>query len=133
MRVPMTIKLSYWRCANDGALVGGQAVRLGPRIGKGGEGEVYKVEGLDCAAKVYTLKDDANREPKIAAMIRSLSQYNSQFAAFPLAIAHQRDGRFAGFLMNLVTGHKALHELYSPAARKRHSRMPIIVSSLELP
>jgi len=32
-------------------LVGGQAVRLGPRIGKGGEGEVYKVEGLDCAAK----------------------------------------------------------------------------------
>ena len=48
-------------------LVRGQAVRLGPRIGKGGEGEVYKVEGLDCAAKVYTLKDDANREPKIAA------------------------------------------------------------------
>jgi DNA-binding helix-hairpin-helix protein with protein kinase domain len=100
-------------------LVGGQAVRLGQRIGKGGEGEVYKVEGLDCAAKVYTLRDDANREPKIAAMIRSLSQYNSQFAAFPLAIAHQKDGRFAGFLMNLVTGHKALHELYAPAARKK--------------
>ncbi len=100
-------------------LVGGQSVRLGPRIGKGGEGEVYKVEGLDCAAKVYTLNDKANREPKIAAMIRSLSQYNSQYAAFPLAIAHQKDGRFAGFLMNLVSGRKALHELYSPAARKK--------------
>lgn len=100
-------------------LVGGQAVRLGQRIGKGGEGEVYKVEGLDCAAKVYTLKDKANREPKIEAMIRSLSQYNSQYAAFPLAIAHQKDGRFAGFLMNLVSGRKALHELYSPAARKK--------------
>lgn len=100
-------------------VVGGQAVRLGPRIGKGGEGEVYKVEGFDCAAKVYTLNDKANREPKIAAMIRSLSQYNSQYAAFPLAIAHQKDGRFAGFLMNLVSGRKALHELYSPAARKK--------------
>lgn len=100
-------------------LVGGQAVRLGQRIGKGGEGEVYKVEGLDCAAKVYTLNDKANREQKIAAMIRSLSQYDSQFAAFPLAIAHQKDGRFAGFLMNLVSGRKALHELYSPAARKK--------------
>ncbi len=100
-------------------LVGGQSVRLGQRIGKGGEGEVYKVEGLDCAAKVYTLNDKANREPKIAAMIRSLSQYNSQYAAFPLAIAHQKDGRFAGFLMNLVSGRKALHELYSPAARKK--------------
>lgn len=100
-------------------LVGGQAVRLGQRIGKGGEGEVYKVEGLDCAAKVYTLNDKANREPKIEAMIRSLSQYNSQYAAFPLAIAHQKDGRFAGFLMNLVSGRKPLHELYSPAARKK--------------
>jgi len=100
-------------------VVGGQAVRLGQRIGKGGEGEVYKVEGLDCAAKVYTLNDKANREQKIAAMIRSLSQFNSQYAAFPLAIAHQKDGRFAGFLMNLVSGRKALHELYSPAARKK--------------
>ncbi|HEY9714732.1 MAG TPA: hypothetical protein V6C72_14790, partial [Chroococcales cyanobacterium] len=40
--------------------------------------------------------------------------------AFPLAIARQKDGRFAGFVMKRVTGHKPLFELYSPGARKRH-------------
>lgn len=101
-------------------LVEGKALRLGARIGKGGEGEVYKVEDRsNCALKLYTLKDTAARESKIEAMIRSRIAETSGFAAFPFASAHLKDGRFAGFLMNLVTGHKPIHELYSPAARKR--------------
>ena len=40
----------------------GRPIRLGKRIGKGGEGEVYAIEGrADQALKFYTLSDPGER------------------------------------------------------------------------
>lgn len=96
-------------------------VLLGPRIGRGGEGEVYRVDGdHQHALKIYTLADTADREQKISTMIRTGLAAQAPEVAFPLSVARTARGQFAGFLMKLVRDHKALHELYSPGSRKLH-------------
>lgn len=97
----------------------GKPVRLGKRIGKGGEGEVYALEGDNTRAlKLYTIQDLASREAKVLAMLRAQLAKRSRLVAFPQAIVKTKDGRFIGFVMNLVSGHRPIFDLYSPAARK---------------
>jgi len=100
-------------------VVDGKVVALGKRIGKGGEGEVYSLsDDAKRALKLYTIADLKSREKKVAAMIKSGIATKTELVAFPSAIVSHENGRFAGFVMSLVTGHKPVHELYSPGARK---------------
>jgi DNA-binding helix-hairpin-helix protein with protein kinase domain len=99
----------------------GKLVRLGDRIGKGGEGEVFALaDGSGRAIKIYSVDDTAAREEKISAMVRLRLAEQSTLVAFPLAIVRDRRGNFAGFIMTLVRDHKPLFELYSPGARKQN-------------
>ena len=101
--------------------VDGKLVRLGDRIGKGGEGEVFALaDGSGRAIKIYSVADTAAREDKIAAMVRLRLAEQSSLVAFPLAVARDRRGTFIGFIMTLVREHKPLFELYSPGARKQN-------------
>jgi DNA-binding helix-hairpin-helix protein with protein kinase domain len=96
-------------------------VRLGERIGKGGEGEVFALpDGSGRAIKIYSGSDAAGREEKIAAMVRLRFGEQSALVAFPLAIVRDRRGAFVGFMMTLVREHKPLFELYAPGARKQN-------------
>jgi len=100
---------------------GGKVLHLDRLLGKGGEGEVYFIQGdPKHAVKIYTDKDRLSRENKIAAMVRCDLAKNTPLAAFPVAVAHHQDGSFAGFIMKLMGGHRALHELYAPGSRKHH-------------
>lgn len=101
-------------------VVDGVNVRLGKRLGRGGEGEVFALENDDRALKVYTSTDIQQREAKILSIVNRKIAQQSSWVAFPLAIARHSDGRFAGFVMKRVNGHKPLFELYSPGARKKH-------------
>lgn len=99
----------------------GKPVALAQRIGKGGEGEVYTLSDTrDYALKYYTLKDLANREAKVSAMLRAKLSERYKLVAFPVSIVSDRKNRFAGFLMRLVPDCKPLHELYAPGSRKTH-------------
>lgn len=99
----------------------GARLQLGRRIGRGGEGDVYTLaDRNDLAVKFYTVRDALSRESKIVTMVRARLADRSSFVAFPLNIARHRDGRFAGFVMRMVSGHRPLHELYSPKARKHN-------------
>ena len=101
--------------------VDGKPLRIGRRIGKGGEGEVYLLdEDPARVVKIYTTHDKAQRESKIAAMVSEGLAKRAPLVAFPLSITRTADGRFAGFVMQLVGNHKPLHELYSPGPRKIH-------------
>ena len=52
--------------------VGSRPLRVGPRVGKGGEGEVYSIDdAAGQAVKFYTVADVLDRQSKIAAMIRA--------------------------------------------------------------
>jgi DNA-binding helix-hairpin-helix protein with protein kinase domain len=97
----------------------GNRVKLGTRIGGGGEGEVYTIEGSpDRAVKIYTIAEKRNREAKVRKMIADQLHQRSKLIAFPIGLLHDTSGRFAGFTMEKVSGHKALHDLYAPGARK---------------
>lgn len=102
-------------------VVEGKPLPLGKRIGRGGEGDVYLIaDGSNRAVKFYTVSDPTTRESKIRAMVENRLAGTSSLVAFPLAVARSRDGKFAGFLMNLVVGHKPLFEIYSPGTRKKN-------------
>jgi DNA-binding helix-hairpin-helix protein with protein kinase domain len=97
----------------------GKQIRLGARIGKGGEGEVYAIDGTtDRAIKFYTVKDKVQREAKVRKMIADALSDKFKLIAFPIALLRDSAGRFVGFTMTKVNGSNALHELYSPGARK---------------
>lgn len=99
--------------------VDGQLLRLGSRIGKGGEGEVFALNGdLNRAAKIYTVPDLASREAKVAAMIDAALVKRTSLVAFPLSAIRKKNGSFIGFLMPRVSGHRAIHDLYAPGSRK---------------
>jgi DNA-binding helix-hairpin-helix protein with protein kinase domain len=102
-------------------LIDRRRVKLGTRLGKGGEGEVYSIEhDQSHAVKLYTVTDLTEREHKVEAMIRSGMARQAPQVAFPLSVVRDEGGRFAGFLMKNVLEHKPLHELYSPGSRKLH-------------
>ena len=102
-------------------LIDQRRVRLGPRLGKGGEGEVYSIEHDEShAVKLYTVSDLTEREHKVEVMIRSGMARQAPQVAFPLSVVRDEGGRFAGFVMKNVLEHKPLHELYSPGSRKIH-------------
>ena len=100
--------------------IDGKPLRLGQRIGKGGEGEVFALaDEPSRAVKLYTISDLATREAKVAAMLRKNLAASSGNIAFPVAAVRDKAGRFKGFLMPLVRGHLPIFELYSPGARKQ--------------
>lgn len=102
-------------------LIDQRRIILGPRLGKGGEGEVFGLDGDEAhAVKLYTVPDLGEREQKVEAMIRNGVAAKAPQVAFPLAVVRNEAGKFAGFLMENVLEHKPLHELYSPGSRKIH-------------
>lgn len=101
--------------------VSGRPLRIGKRLGKGGEGEVYALDDHPGQAiKFYTLADLASREAKIIAMVQAQLAQQSKLVSFPSAIVTDRQGRFAGFMMKLVNGHHPIHHLYSILDRKSY-------------
>src|SRR5262245_33471383 len=103
-----------------GLSIDGVSVRLGNQIGRGGEGDVYLAADGKRAIKLYTDGKALEREPKISAMVRQRLAGSTSLVAFPAAMVRDSRGRFVGFTMNLVEGHKPLHELYAPGARKQN-------------
>jgi DNA-binding helix-hairpin-helix protein with protein kinase domain len=102
---------------------GGNLVRLGRQIGKGGEGAVYEVLGQgDVAAKLYWPDKAAARRDKINAMVAAGWSRSTSVVAYPTGSLLTLEGAFAGFTMRLIGGHKPLHLLYSPGSRKLEFR-----------
>jgi DNA-binding helix-hairpin-helix protein with protein kinase domain len=95
-------------------------VELGPQINSGGEGAVFEVVGRpDSLAKVYHKPLDARGQQKLRLMA-SLARPNLlAVAAWPTATLQQTPhGPLVGLLMPRAPG-KEVHQLYSPAHRKK--------------
>ena len=91
----------------------------GPRLGRGGEGEVFALaDGSPRAIKIYA-SPDAAREAKILSMAAARLGPLCPGVAFPDEAAYARDGSFAGFVMPLVADGHPVHELCSPGSRRR--------------
>ncbi|MDP9154655.1 MAG: hypothetical protein M3O74_10435 [Pseudomonadota bacterium] len=100
-------------------VISGKKTRLGSLLGRGGEGDVYFVEGRPGeAVKLYKNELRGPREAKVFAMVGSQLSERTSLVAFPLEIATDESGRFAGFVMRLVSKCRPIHELYGPKSRK---------------
>ena len=97
----------------------GRELRLGPELGRGGEGTVYAVEGSAAiAAKIYHSDKAAERCDKILAMVKANWHAQATNVAFPIDALFGPSNDFIGFTMPRVGGHKPIHSLYSPTSRK---------------
>lgn len=102
-------------------VVGGQLYSLGEMIGKGGEGRVFALNGRSGAAvKLYNSRLRIDREEKVRAMVHGGFAAQTDLVAYPREVVSDRVGNFLGFLMQLVSGYRPIHELYSPKSRQRY-------------
>jgi DNA-binding helix-hairpin-helix protein with protein kinase domain len=98
----------------------GQAIRIGRKLGSGGEGIVYELLGNPkLVAKVYHRPRDGDAADKLRVMTALATDDLIRSAALPVAtLAQVPGGPIAGVLLPHVRGHAEIHTLYSPAHRK---------------
>jgi DNA-binding helix-hairpin-helix protein with protein kinase domain len=98
----------------------GRVIRLGATLGKGGEAEVFDVDGEPAtAAKLYHQPRDARQSAKLSHMVGRSSPELLRIAAWPTATLHaRRGGPLLGFLMPKMQGFKELHLLYGVKSRR---------------
>jgi DNA-binding helix-hairpin-helix protein with protein kinase domain len=95
-------------------------VRLGPMLGKGGEGAVHPVrESPNLVAKIYRNPPDALKVHKLFTMARMASPDLLRVAAWPVDLLLDDTRVMRGFLMQKVSAREDVHELYSPKSRRQ--------------
>lgn len=101
--------------------VNGARLDLGKRIGKGGEGEVFLTQSQNkTAVKIYSPRLAQSREDKVVAMVEGGLWKESNLIAFPNGVVRSKKGQFLGFTMNVVEGHRPIHEVYGVKSRKNY-------------
>ena len=97
----------------------GQPIRVGARLGAGGEGSVHEIDGRpDTVAKIYHNPLTPERAQKIVAMASLSSPELQRATAWPSGILMADGHTPHGLLMPRVAGCKDIHKLYSPKSRK---------------
>ena len=98
----------------------GREAGLGRCLGQGGEGAVYSVPMWPgSVAKIYARRPDDLTSRKLRAMVDLGTEELSSFAAWPQGLLlDPRTRNAVGFLMPRVDGHREIHALYGPTARK---------------
>lgn len=99
----------------------GRLLRLGRKLGEGGEGAVYRLDGNSTQAiKVYASPLTAERAQKIK-ILTQLSQTDiNRFTAWPSGLVLDEKGRARGLLLPVVESGKDIHHLYTPSSRRKH-------------
>lgn len=95
----------------------GRRLRLGPTIGKGGEGTIYSVlDDEALAVKIYAQGKEGQKRSKVEAMIADRLSTRSPFVAAPVDTVFA-NGAFIGFAMKKASDSKTIHLLCIPSDR----------------
>lgn len=100
----------------------GLTVKLGERIGSGGEGAVYAIQGKSghWAAKIFHERPSTEKREKLGDMVKGWNENLKRIAAWPLSTLHEwNSGPVCGFIMPRVLDCRPIHQLYSPFQRKQ--------------
>jgi len=97
----------------------GTRVRLGIRLGHGGEGAIYELEGRPgVVAKIFHQPLPERRAEKIRAMAALRTPALERLTAWPIELLSLPGGQPIGVKMPRVIGHRDIHQLYSPKSRR---------------
>lgn len=99
----------------------GRPLRVGDKLGEGGEGTVYRLAGNSSQAiKVYASPLTAERVQKIKILAQFDQADINQFTAWPSGLVFDDKGRARGLLLPVVERGKDIHHLYTPSSRRKH-------------
>jgi DNA-binding helix-hairpin-helix protein with protein kinase domain len=95
------------------------SLRLGRKIGAGGEGAVYEVQTRDdLVAKLYFEAPSEEKADKLFALAARGTERLLTLTAWPVEVLRDAPGgRVVGFLMNRVSQAEEVHTLHSPKSR----------------
>src|SRR5437660_802163 len=96
-----------------------EPIRLGPKLGTGGEGTVYEVpEQAHLVAKIYHEPPSPERAEKLRVLSLLGTERLLKLAAWPVAVLGARPaGPVVGFLMPRIDQAEEVHTLHSPKSR----------------
>jgi DNA-binding helix-hairpin-helix protein with protein kinase domain len=99
----------------------GNLISLGQELGRGGEGTVYDLPySPGNVAKIYHQPVDSKQSAKLSAMVRGKTHELVKVSAWPIDILRDKPhGSVKGLIMPKVLNYREIHNLYSPASRKR--------------
>ena len=101
----------------------GRPLRLGRKLGQGGEGSVYELPAeTDAVAKIYHQPLSKLRAEKLHAMVGMRTEQIDRLTAWPIEVLSLGTGVPIGVKMPRVVGHKDIHQLYSPKSRRTEFR-----------
>jgi len=100
----------------------GCPVSTGKELGRGGEGVILEVQGRgDTVAKIYHRPLDTGGAEKMRAMAGLRTGALLSVAAWPTGVLFRRAGAEpVGILMPKISGHREIHQLFSPVDRRVH-------------
>ncbi|MGB6164111.1 MAG: hypothetical protein WCF33_24695 [Pseudonocardiaceae bacterium] len=99
----------------------GRPLRLGHKLGEGGEGAVYRLAGDSSQAiKVYASPLTVERAQKIKILTQFSQTDINRFTAWPSGLVLDEKGRARGLLLPVVEHGKDIHHLYTPSSRRKH-------------
>jgi DNA-binding helix-hairpin-helix protein with protein kinase domain len=99
----------------------GNTLRLGKRIGSGGEGDVYELLSSPgtTVAKIYHKPLAAHKQEKLQLMARGCNDELKGISAWPTDVLCTRPGGpVVGFLMPRIADAEPIHKVYGPTHRK---------------
>ncbi|HQZ65660.1 MAG TPA: hypothetical protein PLY87_11315, partial [Planctomycetaceae bacterium] len=97
----------------------GHPVTLGRKLGEGGEGAVYELNGQpNFVAKIYGKPLDPKHAEKLEVVCSLRTDKLSAVCAWPIEAIYV-NGKACGFVMPLVKKATEIHELFGSAGRKR--------------
>jgi DNA-binding helix-hairpin-helix protein with protein kinase domain len=98
----------------------GRRVRLGRRLGQGGEGTIFELAGEEgLVAKIFRQPLPAERADKIRLMAGLRSASIDAVAAWPIELLALPSGEPIGLSLPRVAGAHDIHQLYSPKSRRQ--------------
>jgi DNA-binding helix-hairpin-helix protein with protein kinase domain len=99
----------------------GIVIRLGAEVGRGGEGTVYALSGVqDIAVKVFHGHLPEEKADKIQHLMALASdQTLKALAALPIDLIRDDTGLPIGLVLPLVRDHRDVHHLYNPRSRRQ--------------
>lgn len=93
-------------------------IHLGQKIGQGGEGTVYSIDGhQDQVAKIYSTQLSRQKIDKLVTMAEVGSAALLRVAAWPMDLLKNNRNVICGFVMPRIVTRRNIHELYSPKSR----------------